>query len=93
MAGLTMDAIERSERVRAVTDNFFFWQGLRFVALGPVMMIVALATMAGVEEGIANALLVAAVVGATFASAAGGAIIWPSRRRSPRSAWRRWRRR
>ena len=39
MAGITIDDIERSARVRAVTDNFFFWQGRRFIALGPVLIV------------------------------------------------------
>jgi len=44
MAELTMHDIERSGQVRAVTDNLFFWQGLRFIALGPVMMLIAYVT-------------------------------------------------
>lgn len=68
MAGLTIDDIERSERVRAVTDNVFFWQGLRFLGLGPLLMVTALATMKGVDETIGNALLFACLLAALFAS-------------------------
>jgi hypothetical protein len=68
MADLTIDDIARSERVRAVTDNLFFWQGLRFVALGPVMMIVALAQMPGIDERVGNGMLVVCLIAATFAS-------------------------
>src|SRR5688572_10252716 len=68
MAELTMDDIERSGRVRAVTDNLFFWQGLRFVALGPVVMIAAFANMPGVHERVGKAVLIACLIAATIAS-------------------------
>jgi hypothetical protein len=68
MADLTMDDVRRSERVRAVTDNFFFWQGRRFVALGPVLIIAAFANMPGVHEQLGNGLLIASLVAATYAS-------------------------
>jgi hypothetical protein len=68
MADLTMDDIERSGRVRAVTDNLFFWQGLRFVSLGPAVMIAALANMPIVHERVGNAVLIACLIAATIAS-------------------------
>jgi hypothetical protein len=68
MAQLTIDDVDRSARVRAVTDNFFFWQGLRFIALGPVMMFVALATMPGVDERLSNGALIACLFAAILAS-------------------------
>ena len=68
MAELTMDDVERGARVRAVTDNFFFWQGLRFVALGPVLIIAALANMPGTDQPAGKILLVASVVAAAWAS-------------------------
>lgn len=34
--------IDRLRRIHAVTDNFFFWQGLRFVPLGAAMVGVAI---------------------------------------------------
>ena len=68
MTQLTMDDLERGERVRAVTDNFFFWQGLRFIALGPVVMVAALANMPAGHERIGKAVLIACVIAAIFAS-------------------------
>ncbi len=63
MTGITIDDIERSERVRAVTDNFFFWQGRRFIALGPVLMVGAFTANASwLDEAVANGVLVAAIV-------------------------------
>jgi hypothetical protein len=72
MAELTIDDIERSGRVRAVTDNFFFWQGRRFIALGPVLMIAAFTTNAAIDERIADGVLVAALAAAILVSAAMG---------------------
>ena len=70
MAELTAYDIDRSQRLRAVTDNIFFWQGLRFIALGPVMIIAGLvARLPEMHEAIGNSLLVAALFAATFASA------------------------
>ena len=69
MAELTAHDIDRSQKLRAVTDNFFFWQGLRFVALGPVMMLAALiASQPAVHERIGNFILIAAMLAALFAS-------------------------
>lgn len=69
MAGITIDDIERSERVRAVTDNFFFWQGRRFIALGPVLIVAGLVANARLDEWLANGLLIAAIVLALIVSA------------------------
>ena len=70
MAELTAYDIDRSQRLRAVTDNFFFWQGLRFVALGPVMILAALvASLPAVHEWTGNFILIAAMLAALFASA------------------------
>lgn len=69
MTGITIEDIERSRRVRAVTDNFFFWQGRRFAALGPVMMLAAFtADAAWLDERVANGLLAAALVLAVIIS-------------------------
>ena len=68
MTQITMDDVERGERVRAVTDNFFFWQGLRFIALGPLVVIALLANMPGVNEMAGNIILAACLVGAIWAS-------------------------
>jgi hypothetical protein len=69
MAGITIDDIERSERVRAVTDNFFFWQGRRFIALGPVLIVAGFIANARLDERLANGLLIAAIVLALIVSA------------------------
>ena len=70
MAELTAYDIERSQRLRAVTDNLFFWEGLRFVALGPVMVLAGLvAGLPAVHERTGNLILAAALVAATLASA------------------------
>lgn len=68
MAGITIDDIERSERVRAVTDNFFFWQGRRFIALGPVLIVAGFTANADLDERLANGLLAAAAVLAMIVS-------------------------
>jgi len=62
MAGITIDDVERSARVRAVTDNFFFWQGRRFIALGPVLIMAGFAANAHLGEWLRNVLLFAAIV-------------------------------
>ena len=69
MAGITIDDIDRSERVRAVTDNFFFWQGRRFIALGPVLIVAGFIANARLDERLANGLLIAAIVLALIVSA------------------------
>jgi hypothetical protein len=70
MAELTVQDIARSERVRAITDNLFFWQGLRFVALGPVMLLAGLfSSLPEVHGPAGKVVLVAAMVAAMFASA------------------------
>jgi hypothetical protein len=69
VAELTAHDIDRSQKLRAVTDNIFFWQGLRFVALGPVMVLTGLvASLPAVHEWTGNAMLIAAIIVATFAS-------------------------
>lgn len=68
MAGITIDDIERSARVRAVTDNLFFWQGKRFVALGPAVILAAFATLPGVHKLVGNGVLIAAMIGAILLS-------------------------
>ncbi len=55
MAGITIDDIERSERVRAVTDNFFFWQGRRFIALGPVLIVAGFIANAHLDQRLPTA--------------------------------------
>ncbi len=37
-------------RLHAVTDNFFFWQGLRWVPIGIALMVVSIAKMQGVTH-------------------------------------------
>jgi hypothetical protein len=69
MADLRIEDIERSERVRAVTDNFFFWQGRRFIGLGPVLIVAGLIAKAPFDERLAKGLLVAAAVLALIVSA------------------------
>lgn len=69
MAGITADDIERSARVRAVTDNFFFWQGRRFIALGPLLIAAVFATNADLDDRLANGLILAAAVLAMIVSA------------------------
>ncbi len=68
MSGLTIDDIARGERVRAVTDNFFFWQGLRFVPLGPALMVAALAYLPGVHESVGDSVLIFCLIAAMLAS-------------------------
>ena len=70
MAELTAYDIDRSQKLRAVTDNIFFWQGLRFVALGPVLMLAGLvASLPEADERTGNLILIAAMVLAIVASA------------------------
>jgi hypothetical protein len=69
MAGITADDVDRSARVRAVTDNFFFWQGRRFIALGPVLIVAGFVANARLDERLANGLLIAALVLALIVSA------------------------
>jgi len=68
MSELTIDDIARGERVRAVTDNFFFWQGLRFVPLGPALMVAALAFLPGVHETVGDGVLIVCLIVAMLAS-------------------------
>ena len=68
MSELTIDDIARGERVRAVTDNFFFWQGLRFVPLGPALMVAALAYLPGVHESVGDSVLIVCLIAAMLAS-------------------------
>ena len=69
MAELSAHDVDRSRKLRAVTDNFFFWQGLRFVALGPVLILAGLiASLPEVHERIGNLFLVVAIVTALLAS-------------------------
>jgi hypothetical protein len=69
MAGITADDIDRSERVRAVTDNFFFWQGRRFVVLGPVLIVAGFIANAHFDQRLVDGLLFAMVVLALIVSA------------------------
>ena len=68
MAGITIDDIERSERVRAVTDNFFFWQGRRFIALGPVLIVAGFIANARLDRRVVDGLLIATVALALIVS-------------------------
>jgi len=68
MAGLTVDDVKRGERLRAVTDNFFFWQGLRFAPIGVAMIVLAFVTAReDLDERVANGLLIATVAAAVVA--------------------------
>ena len=70
MAELTAHDIDRSQRLRAVTDNFFFWQGLRFIALGPVMILAGIvASLPSTHERIGDLILLGGIIVAIFASA------------------------
>jgi len=67
---VTIRDIDRSQKLRDVTDNFFFWQGLRFVALGPVLILAGVvASVPDVHEQAANLILVVTIAAALFASA------------------------
>ena len=69
MAELTAHDIDRSQKLRAVTDNFFFWQGLRFIALGPVMILAGLvASLPNVHERTGDLILLGGIIVAIFAS-------------------------
>lgn len=69
MADMMRSDIERAERLRAVTDNLFFWQGLRFVPFGPFLILAALASSySGAFRWLVTAMIVAAMLGATYAS-------------------------
>jgi len=65
---ITPDDIERSARIRAITDNFFFWQGRRFVGLGFVMIFAAFAYLPGAYETARNILLLASIAVALLLS-------------------------
>lgn len=69
MTGITIDDVERSARVRAVTDNFFFWQGRRFIALGPVLIVAGFIASPGVDERLAKGLLIAVLAVGLIVSA------------------------
>lgn len=68
MAEVTVDEIARSARVRAVTDNLFFWQGRRFLALGPMLIVAGFVANAGLDRRAAAILLAAAAVVALIVS-------------------------
>lgn len=68
MAEITLDDIERSDRVRAVTDNLFFWQGRRFIALGLVLIVAAFANRPGMNEIVGDGALIASLIVATLAA-------------------------
>src|SRR6478672_3094844 len=59
------------DRINAVTANFFFWQGLRWVPLGIALLVVAWSYAPGspVPESWESPLLVATMVMALAASA------------------------
>lgn len=69
MAEITIEDVERSARVRAVTDNFFFWQGRRFIGLGPALIIAGLVANARLQGPLTKALLIAAALLALIVSA------------------------
>jgi hypothetical protein len=69
MTEITVDDVARSERVRAVTDNLFFWQGRRFIALGPVLIVAGFIANARLDLRVAGSLLAAAIAGALIVSA------------------------
>jgi len=69
MTGIIIDEDGRGARIRAVTDNFFFWQGHRFLALGPVLILAGFIANARLDERVAGGLLVVAVVLALIVSA------------------------
>src|ERR1044071_9400987 len=59
---LTPDDFERGARIRAITDNFFFWQGRRFVGLGFVMIAAAFAYLPDVHQMVGKAVLLGSIV-------------------------------
>src|SRR4051812_33681396 len=65
---ITRDDIERSARIRAITDNFFFWQGRRFVGLGVVMILAAFAYLPGAHETARDAVLLGSIAVALYLS-------------------------
>jgi hypothetical protein len=68
MAGLTIHDVTRSERLRTVTDNFFFWQGQRFVPLGLATMIVALVMSRDhLDKRLTDGIILATIIGASIA--------------------------
>jgi len=68
MADLTADDLRRSERLRAVTDNFFFWRGLTFVPLGLAMMILAFVTAReDLDQRLSDGLMIGTVFMAAIA--------------------------
>jgi len=62
------------ERVRAVTANFFFWQGLRWVPMGMALLVVTgtLGSHTAIPELWQTPLLIAVMVAALAAAAATG---------------------
>ena len=71
MASSPADSLER---IRAVTANYFFWQGLRWVPMGAALLVVAwtLGSHAPVPKAWQSPLLVAVMVAALALSAAVG---------------------
>lgn len=62
------------ERVRAITANFFFWQGLRWVPMGAALLLVAwvLSPAAAVPEAWQSPILIGAMVAALAISGVAG---------------------
>jgi hypothetical protein len=62
------------ERVREVTDNFFFWQGLRWIPAGLVLVVAGLSWTEGwpLNDAASTALLLAVLAVGAFASSAIG---------------------
>lgn len=62
------------ERITAVTSNFFFWQGLRWVPMGVALLVAALLrdAPAGIPESWRSALVIVVMIAALAVSAATG---------------------
>ena len=58
--------VEKLERINAITSNFFFWQGLRWVPMGAALLFVAWAYRANapIPETLRVLLILAAMLGA-----------------------------
>jgi len=63
MSELSESDLVQSAKLRAVTENLFFWQGLRFVPVAAVMAALGLTiAVPGLDELTANVVLVAMLV-------------------------------
>ena len=67
---MSSTTVEKLERINAITSNFFFWQGLRWVPMGAALLVVAwtYGASAAIPETWRLPLLLAAMLGATALS-------------------------